>query len=66
MEDDMKIASEEMLEAFKEMYNAMPNEQRLGVIALASLIEKWKSRAGYKIFCRALVQRLKDGELKLN
>lgn len=62
---EMEKANVQMMGAFVKMYGAMPNEQRLGVIALASLIKEHRLKAGYKAFCRSLVKMLTDGELKL-
>lgn len=63
--EEMDKANVEMLAEFEKMYNAMPADQRVGVIALASLIDRFRMQAGYKSFCRALVRKLRDGELKL-
>jgi len=63
--EEMDRANVEMLAEFDKMYNAMPVDQRVGVIALASLVDKYRMQAGYKSFCRSLVRKLKDGELKL-
>lgn len=63
--EEMDKANIEMLAEFDKMYNAMPVDQRVGVIALASLVDKYRMQAGYKSFCRSLVRKLKDGELKL-
>lgn len=64
--EEMDKANIEMLAEFDKMYNAMPADQRVGVIALASLIDRFRMSAGYKSFCRSLVRKLKDGELKLD
>ena len=64
--EEMDKANVEMLAEFDKMYNAMPVDQRAGVIALASLIDRYRMQAGYKSFCRSLVRKLKDGELKLD
>lgn len=63
--EEMDKANIEMLAEFEKMYNAMPVDQRVGVVALASLIDRFRMSAGYKSFCRSLVRKLKDGELKL-
>lgn len=64
--EDMDKANVRMLAEFERMYNGMPREQRIGVIAIASLIDENRLEAGYKSFCRSLVRKLKDGELKLD
>jgi len=64
--EEMDKANIEMLAEFKKMYSAMPREQRIGVIAIATLLSAWFRRAGYKSFCRSLIRMLKDGELKLD
>jgi hypothetical protein len=61
--DEMALANIEMFADFDRLYDAMSNEQRLAVIALVSLIDHYRMRAGYKQFCRMLVTRLKNGEL---
>jgi hypothetical protein len=69
MDEDVKKGMEEankaMMEEFNAMYDAMDSQQRTGIIALVSLITKYRMTAGYKQFCRAVVQMLKDGALKL-
>lgn len=52
-----------MQEEFAVMYSNLTDEQRVGVIALVALIAKHRMQAGYKVFCRAVVQMLKDGRL---
>jgi len=64
--EEMDKANIEMLAEFNKMYNAMPVDQRVGIIALVSLIDRFRMQAGYKSFCRSLVRMLKDGELKLD
>lgn len=61
--EQMEQANRDMLEEFVKVFDAMPDEQRIGVIALVSHISKWRMQAGYKSFCRAIVQLLKDGQL---
>lgn len=64
--EQMELANKDMLDEFINTFDAMPEEQRIGVIALVAHISKWRMKAGYKSFCRSLVQLLKDGRLKLN
>lgn len=63
--EKMERANIEMLNEFNELFSAMPAEQRVGVIALATLIDRHRMQAGYKAFCRSLVRKLHDGELAL-
>jgi len=65
VQEKMERANIEMMEEFDKMYDAMPSEQRIGVVALATLIDRYRMEAGYKVFCRGLVRKLRDGELKL-
>lgn len=64
--EQMEQANRDMLEEFVKVFDAMSDEQRMGVIALITHISKWRMAAGYKSFCRSAVQLLKDGQLKLN
>jgi len=60
---EMAKANEDMMSEFIEMYNEMDNAQRTGIIALVALIAKYRMTAGYKAFCRAIVQMMKNGKL---
>ena len=60
---EMKEAQERMLKEFDKMFEELSPEQKTGVVALATLIDKYAMSAGYRNFCRELRRKLREGEL---